>query len=222
MNGGFFMNREELKNKMWKLGVVPVIAIESPDVAVPMADALIQGGLPVAEITFRTEAAAEVIRTLKKERPELLLGAGTILSVENLVKAVECGALFGVSPGLNPAVANKAQELDFPFFPGVMTPSEIEGGLSYGTKVLKFFPSEANGGTKMLKAVSAPYAHLGVRFIPTGGINMGNLEEYIVMDQVLVVGGTWIAKKDAIAAGKWGDIQKNAADAVAVVRKHRG
>jgi len=219
------MNREELKQKMWGMGVVPVIAIELPDAAVPMADALIQGGLPVAEITFRTDAAAEVIRTLKKERPELLLGAGTILSVENLEKAVECGALFGVSPGLNPAVAKKAQELDFPFFPGVMTPSEIEEGLLYGTRVLKFFPSEASGGAKMLKAVSAPYAHLGVKFIPTGGINMGNLEEYIAMDQVLVVGGTWIAKnakKDAISAKKWDDIKKNAADAVAVVKRVRG
>jgi len=151
-----------------------------------------------------------------------LLGAGTILSVENLVKAVESGALFGVSPGLNPAVAKKAQELDFPFFPGVMTPSEIEEGLSYGTRVLKFFPSEASGGAKMLKAVSAPYAHLGVKFIPTGGINMGNLEEYIAMKQVLVVGGTWIAKKDAISAKKWDDIKKNAADAVAVVKRVRG
>ncbi len=216
------MNRNELKEKMWKMGVVPVIAIESPREAVPMADALIQGGLPIAEITFRTDAAADVIRALKEERPELLLGAGTILSVENLVRAVDCGALFGVSPGLNPAVAKKAQELGFPFFPGVMTPSEVEGGLSYGTKVLKFFPSEASGGIKMLKAVSAPYAHLGVKFIPTGGINMGNLEKYIALDQVLVVGGTWIAKKDAISAQNWDEIKKNAADAVAVVKKLRG
>ncbi len=216
------MNRNELKEKMWKMGVVPVIAIESPREAVPMADALIQGGLPIAEITFRTDAAADVIRTLKKERPELLLGAGTILSVENLVRAVDCGALFGVSPGLNPAVAKKAQELGFPFFPGVMTPSEVEGGLSYGTKVLKYFPSEASGGIKMLKAVSAPYAHLGVKFIPTGGINMENLEKYIALDQVLVVGGTWIAKKDAISAQRWDEITKNAADAVAVVKKLRG
>jgi len=216
------MNRNELKEKMWKMGVVPVIAIESPREAVPMADALIQGGLPIAEITFRTDAAADVIRTLKEERPELLLGAGTILSVENLVRAVDCGALFGVSPGLNPAVAKKAQELGFPFFPGVMTPSEVEGGLSYGTKVLKYFPSEASGGIKMLKAVSAPYAHLGVKFIPTGGINMENLEKYIALDQVLVVGGTWIAKKDAISAQRWDEITKNAADAVAVVKKLRG
>ncbi len=215
------MNRNELKEMMWKMGVVPVIAIESSRAAVPMADALIRGGLPIAEITFRTDAAAEVIRTLKKEKPGLLLGAGTILSVDNLLKAVDCGALFGVSPGLNPHVAKKAQEIGFPFFPGVMTPSEIEEGLSFGTKVLKFFPSEASGGTQMLKAVSAPYAHLGVKFIPTGGINMGNLEEYVSLDQVLAVGGTWIAKKDAISGQKWDEIQKNASDAVAVVRKLR-
>jgi 2-dehydro-3-deoxyphosphogluconate aldolase/(4S)-4-hydroxy-2-oxoglutarate aldolase len=215
------MNIEKLQDRMWKTGVVPVIAIESPDLALPMADALIEGGLPVAEITFRTAAAADVIGLLKKERPELFLGAGTILSVENLLRAKECGALFGVSPGLNPEIARKAKEIDFPFFPGVMTPSEVEMGLSFGTKILKFFPAEASGGTRMLKAVSAPYGHLGVRFIPTGGVSMKNLEEYLSMDQVLVVGGTWIAKKDAISAKKWDEIRSNAAEAVRVVRKLR-
>jgi 2-dehydro-3-deoxyphosphogluconate aldolase/(4S)-4-hydroxy-2-oxoglutarate aldolase len=215
------MNIEKLQDRMWKTGVVPVIAIESPDLALPMADALIEGGLPVAEITFRTAAAADVIGLLKKERPDLFLGAGTILSVENLLRAKECGALFGVSPGLNPEIARKAKEIDFPFFPGVMTPSEVEMGLSFGTKILKFFPAEASGGTRMLKAVSAPYGHLGVRFIPTGGVSMKNLEEYLSMDQVLVVGGTWIAKKDAISAKKWDEIRSNAAEAVRVVRKLR-
>jgi 2-dehydro-3-deoxyphosphogluconate aldolase/(4S)-4-hydroxy-2-oxoglutarate aldolase len=215
------MNIEELQKKMWSTGVVPVIAIESPDLALPMADALIEGGLPVAEITFRTEAAADVIALLKKERPGLFLGAGTILSVDNLVKAKECGALFGVSPGLNPEIAEKARELGFPFFPGVMTPSEVERGLSFGTKILKFFPAEASGGIKMLKAVSAPYGHLGVTFIPTGGVSMKNLEEYLSMDQVLVVGGTWIAKKDAISAKKWDEIRSNAAEAMKVVKKIR-
>jgi 2-dehydro-3-deoxyphosphogluconate aldolase/(4S)-4-hydroxy-2-oxoglutarate aldolase len=215
------MDIEELQKKMWRTGVVPVIAIESTDLALPMADALIEGGLPVAEITFRTEAAADVISILKKERPELFLGAGTILSVDNLVKAKECGALFGVSPGLNPEIAKKAREIDFPFFPGVMTPSEVEAGLSFGTKILKFFPAEASGGTKMLKAVSAPYGHLGVTFIPTGGVSMKNLEEYLSMDQVLVVGGTWVARKDAISAKKWDDIRNNAAEAMKAVKKIR-
>lgn len=216
------MDIKDLQDKLFKTGVLPVIAIESPEQALPLADALIEGGLPVAEITFRTAAAAEVIKILKAERPQLLLGAGTILSLENLVKAHELGALFGVSPGVNPAICRKAQELGFPFFPGVMTPSEIEEGLSFDNQILKFFPAEASGGTAMLKAVSAPYAHLGVRFIPTGGVNMKNLEEYLSMKEVLVVGGTWIAKKDMIAEGRWQDIRKAASEAVFLVRKLRG
>jgi 2-dehydro-3-deoxyphosphogluconate aldolase/(4S)-4-hydroxy-2-oxoglutarate aldolase len=216
------MEFDTLKNRMWKAGVVPVIAIESPDSALPMADALIEGGLAVAEITFRTDAALEVISALKKNRPDILLGAGTILTVENLKKAAACGAAFGVSPGLNPEILKKAIEMDFPFFPGVVTPSEIEQGLSLGVNVLKFFPSEASGGTAMIKAVSAPYAHLGVKFIPTGGVNIKNLEEYLALPQVLSVGGTWIAKKDAIAAGSWEEIKNNALEVTAVVRRVRG
>lgn len=216
------MDQKELFEKMEKCGVVPVIAIESPELALPMADALIKGGLPVAEITFRTKAAADVMRTLNKERPGLFLGAGTILSVEQLLSAKECGAVFGVSPGLNPDVAKKAEEIGFSLFPGVMTPSEIEEGLSYGIKVLKYFPAEATGGIPMLKAVSAPYGHLGVRFIPTGGINIKNLEAYLSLPQVICVGGTWIAKKDIIAAEKWDVIEKSAAEAVEIVSRIRG
>ena len=216
------MEEKELYAQMEKCGVVPVIAIESPDMSLPLADALIEGGLPVAEITFRTAAAAEVIRKLKKERPQLFLGAGTILSVENLVQAKEAGAVFGVAPGLNPQIVKKAVDIGFPFFPGIMTPSEIDQGLSYGIKVLKFFPSEASGGTSMLKAVSTPFGHLGVRFIPTGGINSKNLEDYLKMPQVIACGGTWIAKKDVISAGNWDEIRKNAADVVEVVKRIRG
>jgi 2-dehydro-3-deoxyphosphogluconate aldolase/(4S)-4-hydroxy-2-oxoglutarate aldolase len=216
------MEEKELYAQMEKCGVVPVIAIESPDMSLPFADALIEGGLPVAEITFRTAAAAEVIKKLKKERPQLFLGAGTILSVENLVQAKEAGAVFGVAPGLNPQIVKKAVDIGFPFFPGVMTPSEIDQGLSYGLKVLKFFPSEASGGTSMLKALSTPFGHLGVRFLPTGGINIKNLEDYLKMPQVIACGGTWIAKKDVISAGNWDEIRKNAANVVEVVKAIRG
>ena len=216
------MDQKELFEKMEKCGVVPVIAIESPELALPMADALIKGGLPVAEITFRTKAAADVIKTLNKERPDLFLGAGTILSVDQLLSAKECGAVFGVAPGLNPDVVKKAREIGFSLFPGVMTPSEIEEGLSFGIKVLKFFPAEAIGGVPVLKAVSAPYGHLGVRFIPTGGINIHNLEAYLSLPQVICVGGTWIAKKDVIAAERWDVIEKNAAGVVEVVSRIRG
>ncbi len=216
------MDQKELFEKMEKCGVVPVIAIESPELALPMADALIKGGLPVAEITFRTKAAADVIKTLSKERPDLFLGAGTILSVDQLLSAKECGAVFGVAPGLNPDVVKKAREIGFSLFPGVITPSEIEKGLTFGIKVFKYFPSEAIGGIPVLKAVSAPYGHLGIRFIPTGGININNLEAYLSLPQVICVGGTWIAKKDVIAAEKWDVIEKNAAGVVEVVSRIRG
>lgn len=216
------MEQKELFEKMEKCGVVPVIAIESKELALPLADALIKGGLPVAEITFRTAAAAEVIDTLKQKRPELFLGAGTILSVDQLKKAKDCGAVFGVAPGLNPDVVKKAVEIGFPLFPGVMTPSEIEQGLSFGIKVLKYFPAEASGGISMLKAVSAPYGHVGVKFIPTGGINIKNLEDYLMLTQVLVAGGTWIANKDMISAKKWDDIEKNAREVVDLVSRIRG
>jgi len=206
---------------MSKYGVIPVIAIESTEFALPLADALIAGGLPVAEITFRTQAAADVIAKLKRERPELLLGAGTILDVEQLARAQKCGAVFGVSPGLNPEVVKKAVSTGFPMFPGIMTPTEIEQALSFGVKTLKFFPSEAAGGIDMLKSVSAPYAHLGVKYLPTGGVNINNLEKYLNLPQVLAVGGTWIATKEMISAQRWDEVKKNATDAVAVVKKLR-
>jgi 2-dehydro-3-deoxyphosphogluconate aldolase/(4S)-4-hydroxy-2-oxoglutarate aldolase len=216
------MDQKELFEKMEQCGVVPVIAIESKELALPMVDALVRGGLPVAEITFRTEAAADVIALLKKERPGVFLGAGTITSVEQLLRARDCGAIFGVTPGFNPVVVKKAVEIGFPLFPGVLTPSEIEQGLSLGLKVMKYFPAEASGGVAMLKAVSAPYGHLGVRFIPTGGISIKNLEDYLRLPQVIVCGGTWIAKKEVISAKKWDEIERNAAEVVQLVSKIRG
>ncbi len=216
------MEEKELITKIESYGVIPVIAIESQSLALPLADALIEGGLSAAEITFRTPAAGEVIKMLKKERPQLLLGAGTILSIDNLVQAREYGAEFGVAPGLNPKIVTRAQEIGFPFFPGVVTPSEIDKGLSMGIKLLKFFPSEASGGIKMLKAVSGPYGHLGVKFIPTGGVNMDNLGEYLENKSVLAVGGTWIASKEMISAQKWDLIRANARAAKETVVKIRG
>jgi 2-dehydro-3-deoxyphosphogluconate aldolase/(4S)-4-hydroxy-2-oxoglutarate aldolase len=216
------MDRKQLFEKMESCGVVPVIAIESKEQALPMVDALVRGGLPVAEITFRTEAAADVITLLKKERPGVFLGAGTITSVDQLLRARDCGAVFGVAPGFNPEVVKKAVEIGFPLFPGVLTPSEIEQGLALGLEVLKYFPAEAAGGVPMLKAVSAPYGHLGVRFIPTGGISIKNLEDYLRLPQVIVCGGTWVAKKEVISAKKWDEIERNAAEVVTLVSKIRG
>jgi 2-dehydro-3-deoxyphosphogluconate aldolase/(4S)-4-hydroxy-2-oxoglutarate aldolase len=216
------MDKQELFKALEKFGVVPVIAIESQELALPLADALIKGGLPVAEITFRTRAAGEVIKTLKKERPQLLVGAGTILSLENLSQAKEYGAEFGVAPGLNPDIVTKAQEIGLPFCPGVVTPTEIEKSLALGVTVMKYFPAEAVGGLNMIKAVSAPYGHLGVRFIPTGGVNMKNLPDYLSFKSILAVGGTWIATKEMISARQWDAITENAQAVCEVVTKIRG
>lgn len=158
---------ENIPGAIEKCGVIPVVRIDSPELAVPLADALTEGGLPVMQITFQNRAAAEAMTRLKKERPKLLFGAGTVLSVKHLLKVKEYGAEFGVSPGLNPEVVKKAQEIEFPFFPGVLTPTEIEQGLTFGIKRFKFFPSEASGGASKLEIVSAPYVHLGVKlFLP--------------------------------------------------------
>jgi 2-dehydro-3-deoxyphosphogluconate aldolase / (4S)-4-hydroxy-2-oxoglutarate aldolase len=216
------MKNEDVFAILMKHVVVPVIAIDSVDAALPLADALIEGGLPVAEITFRTAAAAEVIAKIAKERPGLLLGAGTVLTAENLRRAKDTGARFGVAPGLNPDVVAEAGRLGLPFIPGVITPSEIEQALSLGVKLLKYFPAEAFGGLKVIKALSAPYAHAGVKFMPTGGVTAANLPDYLASDAVACVGGTWIASREAIAEKKWDQIRENCRAAVEIVRKARG
>ena len=186
-----------------KCKVVPVIAIESAEQALPLADALLEGGLPIAEITFRTAAAAEVISILAQQRPELIVGAGTLLTTQNVEDAIKAGAKFGVAPGCNPDVIDFAQANGFPFIPGVCTPSCIECALSMDCKVLKFFPAGAMGGVKMLKALYGPYKHTGVRFMPTGGVTQENLSEYLSAPGVIACGGTWIAPAADIAAGAW-------------------
>jgi len=195
--------------KIKELKVVPVITIDNVELAIPFADALFEGGLPIAEITFRTIAAADIISKINKERPEVLLGAGTILTLDNLKRAIDCGASFGVAPGFNPIIVEEALKQNFPFSPGVMTPSDIERALEMGVKNLKFFPAEAAGGIKMLKSLAAPYSHMGISFIPTGGISLSNASEYLAIPQVLAVGGTWIAKKDDISKGNWKKIIEN-------------
>ena len=209
-------------DRVAKLGVVPVIAIDHVEHALPLADALLSGGLPVVEITFRTAAAAAVIRLLASERPALLVGAGTVLTPETVQTAVDAGAHFAVAPGLNPRVVLAAQELKLPFVPGVANPSDIELGLELGCKLLKFFPAEALGGVKLLEALSAPYKHTGVRFMPTGGATPANLSSYLKIDTVAAVGGTWIAKKEDMAEGRWELIAQRCREACALVKTIRG
>lgn len=189
--------------------VIPVIAIDSIEDAIPLADALLDGGIPVAEITFRTDAAADVINLLSKERPQLYVGAGTVLSPANAKRAYECGAKFAVAPGCNPTVISAAQAIGLPFAPGVMTPSDIEAATSMGLTFLKFFPAGAAGGVSMLKNISAPYKHLGVKFMPTGGVTIDNIKEYLALPEIVAAGGTWLAKQDMIANGEWDEITEN-------------
>jgi 2-dehydro-3-deoxyphosphogluconate aldolase / (4S)-4-hydroxy-2-oxoglutarate aldolase len=212
---------EEIFSRIAQLGIVPVIAIEKVEAAIPLADALIEGGLPVVEITFRTAAAVEVIRKMAKERPQLIVGAGTVLTAANVDAAKNAGAVFAVAPGLNPQTVKHAQSVGLPFVPGVATPSDIEAGLSLGCKFLKFFPAESNGGVGMIEALSAPYKHVGLRFMPTGGVNPSNLESYLKIGTVAAVGGTWIAKTEDLANGKWDDIRSRCKAALQIVAKAR-
>lgn len=196
------------------LGVVPVIAIERAADAVPLADALLEGGLPVAEITFRTEAAADVLAAIRDARPELCIGAGTILDKNSLKRAVDSGARFGLAPGYDPAIADAAKAAGLPFCPGIMTPSDLTLATARGVRLAKFFPAGVAGGPKALSGIAAPFAHLGVRFIPTGGITEATIGDWLAIRQVLAVGGTWIARTEDIREGRFADIARNARQAV--------
>ncbi|MBR4222413.1 MAG: bifunctional 4-hydroxy-2-oxoglutarate aldolase/2-dehydro-3-deoxy-phosphogluconate aldolase [Victivallales bacterium] len=207
--------------KLRKHGVVPVIAVDTPEDGLRLCEALLKGGLPVAEITFRTAAAAETIKAASTHFPELILGAGTVLTTDQVQKAVDAGAKFAVAPGCNPRIVEAAQQAGLFFAPGICTPSDIERALELGCKLMKFFPAEASGGIKMLKALIGPYGHTGVQFCPTGGVTTQNLADYLALPQVAFAGGTWIAAKDAIKAKDWAKIEQAARDAVAIVKAIR-
>lgn len=198
-----------------QLKLVPVVKIEQADDALALGRALLVGGLPLAEITFRTEAAAESIRILSSELPELLVGAGTVLTIEQVRQAIAAGAKFIVAPGFNPKVVDYCLEHGIPVVPGVNSPTQIEMGLERGLEVLKFFPAEASGGLKLLKAMAEPYG--GVNFMPTGGISLDNLFEYLAFKRVIACGGSWIAKTDLISAGRFDEITRITQEAVALI-----
>jgi 2-dehydro-3-deoxyphosphogluconate aldolase/(4S)-4-hydroxy-2-oxoglutarate aldolase len=198
--------------------IVPVVVLDSADSAEPLAEALLAGGLDIMEITFRTATAEESIRRIAKRFPEILLGAGTLLAKEQALRAKQAGAVFGLAPGLNPEVVKTATEAGLEFSPGVMTPSEIEQALSLGCKLLKFFPAEAAGGVNMLKSLAGPYAHTGVKFVPTGGVTSANLAAYLKLPVVAAIGGSWMVDKALVNAGNWDEITrltKQAIDAAA-------
>jgi 2-dehydro-3-deoxyphosphogluconate aldolase / (4S)-4-hydroxy-2-oxoglutarate aldolase len=194
-----------------------ITTIDRVDDAVPLAKALLAGGLNVMEITFRTAAAAESIRRVRQEVPQMAIGAGTLLTAEQVQQASAAGAQFGVSPGLNEAVLAAAGRVQMPFFPGVMTPTEVDRALNLGCKYLKFFPAEPAGGAAMLKALAAPFAHTGVKFLPTGGISAATLANYLALPQVAAIGGSWMAEKKLVAEKAWGKITAITVEALKVV-----
>jgi 2-dehydro-3-deoxyphosphogluconate aldolase/(4S)-4-hydroxy-2-oxoglutarate aldolase len=202
-----------------QLGVVPVVAIEDANHAQKLGQALLNGGLPCAEITFRTAAAEEAIKSIASNFPDILVGAGTVLTVEQAQKAADAGTRFIVTPGFDAAVVDWCIEHNMPITPGIMTPTEINMALNKGLNVLKFFPAEAAGGIKTLKAIGGPYG--GVRFIPTGGINPSNLSDYLRLPMVVACGGSWLVKKQLIADGEFERITELAAEAVEMVKASR-
>lgn len=202
----------EVLEKIQKIGIVPVVVLDDPKDAAPLAKALCEGGLPCAEVTFRTAAAEESIKIMTSQFPDMLVGAGTVLTAEQADRAAAAGARFIVSPGLNPTVVKHCMEKGLPVVPGTATPSDVETAISLGLDTVKFFPAEQAGGIAMIKAMAAPYTQM--KFMPTGGINAKNLNSYLAFDKVLACGGSWMVKKELISSGQFDKIRELTREAV--------
>ena len=211
---------DKIIEKITAMGVIPVVAIENAADAARLGDALIEGGLPCAEITFRTAAAASAIRTLCNSHPGILVGAGTVLTKSDAETAVDAGASFVVTPGFDGDLVDWCLHKNIPVIPGVMTPTDINAAINKKLNVLKFFPAEAAGGVKTLKAISGPYG--SIKFVPTGGITLGNLEDYLSLPNVVACGGSWLVKKDQISSGEFDAIETLVREAVQLVDRIRG
>jgi len=203
-----------------KVKVVPVLAIEKVEDGIKMCKVLNDCGLKAAEITFRTKAAEGIIREAARQFPDLVLGAGTILNREDLHRAFDAGSQFAVAPGFNPYVVEEAVKSGYPFFPGFCTPSELEQIMQFGIRMVKFFPAEAMGGTKMLANFIGPYKHTGIKVMPTGGVNTDNLGDYLSIPQIPCAGGTWVGKSTDIEAGSWDKIEQIVREAVQLAAKY--
>ena len=203
-----------------ELGLVPVVVLNDAKDAVSLAGALMEGGLPVAEVTFRTEAAEESIRLIAQAYPDMLVGAGTVITTEQVDRAVAAGAKFIVSPGFDAEVVDYCLEKGIPVYPGVVTPSEVMQAVKRGLKVVKFFPAQQYGGVDTIKALAAPFPQ--IRFMPTGGVNLKNLKDYLSSDKVVACGGSWMVKGDMIKAGEFDKIAQITREAVALAKEMRG
>jgi 2-dehydro-3-deoxyphosphogluconate aldolase/(4S)-4-hydroxy-2-oxoglutarate aldolase len=206
--------KNELLHSALSQRIVPAVTFSSADEALPVAEAMLRGGLRVMEVTFRTSAAAEAVSIIRKNLPEIFIGAGTLLSVTQLKQAMDAGAQFGLAPGFNPAVCKKAFDNHFPFIPGVMTPSEIESAAEMGFEILKLFPASELGGVHFLKAIQDPYQSLQIKFIPMGGVSLSNMNEYLQLKNVIAVGGSWLTKGEFIKAGQFDKITESVKEAL--------
>jgi 2-dehydro-3-deoxyphosphogluconate aldolase/(4S)-4-hydroxy-2-oxoglutarate aldolase len=196
--------------------ILPAATVDSVETGLKLAEALCAGGLDIIEVTFRTAAAADAIHAIVKRFPNMLVGAGTVLTAEQLERTIQAGARFAVAPGFNEDLVRKAKSAGVPFIPGVVTPTEVDRGVAMGVMLQKFFPASVMGGAKMLKALAGPFGHTGVKFIPTGGIDATNAAEYLALPVVAAVGGSWMVASDLVKAGKWDEITRLSREAIAL------
>lgn len=210
----------ELKEQLYKIGVLPVVALDHAEDAPALAEALIKGGIPAAEVTFRTAAAKDAIRAISENYPDMLVGAGTVLSVDQVKAAVEAGAKFIVAPGFDPEVVDYCIANDIPVFPGCVTPTELTQAYKRGLEIVKFFPAGEYGGLKTIKALSGPFPMM--RFIPTGGVNAENLPDFMKSEKIFACGGTWMVKKELINQHRFEEIETLSKEAAEIVKTYRG
>ncbi len=218
----FVQKQLETAAKLRATGIVPVLVLEDVSTGLKLLEILNRSGVKAAEITYRTKAAPDVIKEAKKEFPDLFLGAGTVLNLDHLHQAFDLGASFAVAPGFNPTIVKEAVAKNYAFTPGVATPSEVEQAFELGVRMFKFFPAEALGGVAMIKNIIAPYKHLGIHFMPTGGVTAANAPEWLAVPEIACVGGTWLGKADDLKAGNWEKIEKDAKAAMEMLAKVRG
>ena len=211
---------KELLERIGEIGIVPVVVLNDVKDAEPLAQALCDGGLPCAEVTFRTDASEESIRRMTESFPDMLVGAGTVLTIDQVDRAVAAGAKFIVSPGLNPKIVKYCNEKGVLIIPGCANPSDVEQAIENGLSVVKFFPAEQAGGLNYINAIAAPYT--GLKFMPTGGINPKNVRSYLAYDKILACGGSWMVKGDLVQAGEFDKVRELVKEAVEIVKESRG
>jgi 2-dehydro-3-deoxyphosphogluconate aldolase / (4S)-4-hydroxy-2-oxoglutarate aldolase len=212
----------ELHRQISDCGIVAVLILDRVQDAVPVAQSLVAGGVTVMELTLRTPVALDALKAVRAEVPEMIAGVGTILTPDQVAQARESGAQFGVAPGVNPRVLAAARDASLSFAPGVATPSDIEAALEHGCQLLKFFPAEPCGGLPYLNSIVAPFLHLGIQFLPLGGLNLVNMATYLANPNIAAIGGSWLAPRDLIKAGSWKEITKLALEAVKTIQAVRG